>query len=107
MLHAAPDALPTELDGVDQWKHMISPESYEPHHFPRQEIIHNIDLWSLDTQFHNVSLLETPIAALRVGDWKLVMGQDASGWYEPVMTSCAEGAGYPADVRDDRRLQLP
>ena len=41
-----------------------------------------------------VSLLETPVAALRVGDWKLVMGQDASGWYEPVMTSCAEGAGY-------------
>ena len=41
-----------------------------------------------------MSLLETPVAALRVGDWKLVMGQDASGWYETVMTSCAEGAGY-------------
>ena len=111
----SPDALDRALDGVDHWKHMVSPELFaSADKYPRQEILHNIDLWSLDTQFHNVSLLETPVAgddaealslsqvslletpvaALRVGDWKLVMGQDASGWCRAVMRSCAEGAGY-------------
>ena len=52
------------LDGVDHWKHMVSPELFaSADKYPRQEILHNIDLWSLDTQFHNVSLLvETPVA---------------------------------------------
>ena len=94
MLHVAPDALPTDLDGIDQWKHMISPEIYAPDAYPRQEVLHNIDLWSLDTSFKNVSLLETPVAALRMGDWKLVMGQDASGWYQPHQGGCSGGQGY-------------
>ena len=94
MLHVAPDALPTDLDGIDQWKHMISPEIFAPDAYPRQEVLHNIDLWSLDTSFKNVSLLETPVAALRMGDWKLVMGQDASGWYQPHQGGCAGGQGY-------------
>ena len=59
----SPDALDRALDGVDHWKHMVSPELFaSADKYPRQEILHNIDLWSLDTQFHNVSLLETPVA---------------------------------------------
>ena len=44
--------------------------------------------------YGNVTKLRTPIQAIRVGDMKLVMGQDPSTHYMPKATSCAEGLGY-------------
>ena len=90
ILHAAPVLL-GEMDGVDHWKHMIDPEQTTGS--PRTEILHNIDLWSL-YQYGNMTLLSTPVQAIRVGDWKLFTGQDASKWYEPESSPCAEGTGY-------------
>ena len=70
---------------------MIDPEQTSGS--PRTEILHNIDLWSL-YQYGNMTLLSTPVQAIRVGDWKLFTGQDASKWYEPESSPCAEGTGY-------------
>ena len=85
--------LPADLDGVDQWHAIIGAASAEDVTYPRNEILHNIDLWSLEI-YGNVTKLETPIQALRVGDMKLVMGQDPSGHYYPTETMCPEGIGY-------------
>jgi arylsulfatase A-like enzyme len=88
-LHAAPDLLPAELDGVDHWRHMIHAVDDWKTDPPRTELLHNIDLWSLEGAFTNVSLLSTAVQAIRVGDMKLLMGQDASNWFKPHMSDCA------------------
>jgi arylsulfatase A-like enzyme len=91
VLHAAPGLL-GEMDGVDHWKHIIDPEE-QSKSAPRHEILHNIDLWSL-YQYGNMTLLSTPVQAIRVGDMKLFTGQDASKWYEPESSPCQDGTGY-------------
>ena len=88
-----PFMLPADLDGVDQWHAIIGAQGAGDAAYPRTEILHNIDLWSLEI-YGNVTKLTTPIQALRVGDMKLVMGQDASKHYTPVESSCPEGIGY-------------
>ena len=126
----SPDALDRALDGVDHWKHMVSPELFaSADKYPRQEILHNIDLWSLDTQFHNVSLLETPVAGDDAEAPSLSLAgepaRDARRRAARRRLEARDGPGrvglvrarhdvvrrgrrvLPADVRDDRRLQLP
>jgi len=90
VLHAAPGLL-GKLDGVDHWKHIVDPT--EQTGTPRAELLHNIDLWSL-YQYGNMTLLNTPVQAIRVGDWKLLTGQDDSEWYEPDSSPCSGGSGY-------------
>ncbi|KAH8057358.1 sulfuric ester hydrolase [Aureococcus anophagefferens] len=88
-----PTMLPADLDGVDQWHAILGSGRGAPAAYPRTEILHNIDLWSLEI-YGNVTKLRTPIQAIRVGDMKLVMGQDASTHYSPTETTCPEGIGY-------------
>ena len=74
VLQAAPDLTPADLDGVDHWLHMTrETDSWQTP--PRTELLHNIDKWSLEGAFTNVSILQTAVQGIRVGDMKLLMGQ--------------------------------
>ena len=74
VLEAAPDLTPADLDGIDHWRHMTrEADSWETP--PRTELLHNIDKWSLEGAFTNVSILQTAVQGIRVGDMKLLMGQ--------------------------------
>lgn len=82
--------LPSDLDGVDQWQSLLGQSADQP----RSEILHNIDLWQVaHGSVSNLTELDMPIQAIRVGDMKLVMGQDSSAYFRPRTASCPDGVG--------------
>merc|ERR1712070_661792 len=55
---------------------------------PRDTIVHNIDLWNDDG--YVLERRDTPQAALRKGDLKLVVGFEPSSWYIPQTVACED-----------------
>uniref|UniRef100_A0A8C5B0L6 Arylsulfatase I-like n=1 Tax=Gadus morhua TaxID=8049 RepID=A0A8C5B0L6_GADMO len=73
------------LDGFDVW-----PTLSEGKPSPRHEILHNID--PLHTPHTTGRHGNTPVAAIRVGDWKLLTGDPGHGdWVPPQMLSSLPG----------------
>lgn len=82
------DLLPDTMDGVDHYQAMVNGEEY----IPRNMILHNIDIWNDDG--FRLFRRDTQMSAIRVGDMKLIMGQDDSDWYFPAEKTCNGNATY-------------
>ena len=83
--------IPNQLDSSSHWKWLtgdrIHPSS------PRNEIIHNVDLWSFPTDVGLIEMDDGPRGALRWGDLKLITRTWPLGWYKPPLTDDDETNG--------------
>jgi len=81
ILDVAGVSIPQGLDSVSQWRWVMgdrtSPES------PRNEIVHNVDLWSFPTDVGLIKMDDGPRGALRRGDLKLITRTWPIGWFKP------------------------
>lgn len=80
--------IPDTLDGVDHYQAMINGDGT----IPRNMIVHNIDIWNDDG--FRLFRRDTAMSAIRVGDMKLMMGQDDSDWYYPAEKTCHGNSSY-------------
>lgn len=77
LLRAANSAslIPSGIDGVDQWRELIG----EKEGVPRSWLIHNINIYDSDTS--GLTSLGYTYAALRYGDWKLILNEQNESIY--------------------------
>ena len=69
-----------DLDGVDHWSSLlgVGPDS------PRQELVHNLDIWESCTDCKSDDQLQElthPVGAIRIGDMKLIVNEYDLPWY--------------------------
>jgi len=67
-----------KLDGVNHWPVLTGQASYQP----RTEMVYNIDPYD-DTGYYKLVSRTLPFAAIRVGNYKYITGQNSLGWYWP------------------------
>lgn len=81
--------LPEDLDGIDQWKALTTLKDY-PAYSPRKELLYNIDPYysevvSLpDGSMTTMLQRGKPRAAIRVGDWKLLLNEYCVSYFNPL-----------------------
>lgn len=78
------ETLPKHIDGVNHYGQLMGRRDEAP----RDTIVHNIDLWNDDG--YVLERRDTPQAALRKGDLKLVVGFEPSSWYIPQTVACED-----------------
>lgn len=67
--------IPSGIDGVDQWRELIG----EKEGAPRSWLIHNINTYASDAS--GLTSLGYTYAALRYGDWKLILNEQNESIY--------------------------
>ena len=78
--------LPEDLDGIDQWEALTTLAS----HSPRTEMLYNIDPYysevvtTSDGSMTTMLTRTKPRAALRVGDWKLLLNEYCVSYFNPL-----------------------
>mmetsp|Transcript_35252 Transcript_35252/g.81701 ORF Transcript_35252/g.81701 Transcript_35252/m.81701 type:complete len:629 (+) Transcript_35252:41-1927(+) len=84
ILDVAGVEIPHGLDSSSHWKWLTGDRIHPAS--PRNEIIHNVDLWSFPTDVGLIEMDDGPRGALRWGDLKLITRMWPLGWYKPPLT---------------------